>query len=469
MKSYEKDRKQITTSRKKVALICPTMWDDAELPGVLKTNDYEVIPYGTDVSERPDDFDAPRFIENAVTKLRGARLHGVFASDDYPGCILAAAIAQRLGLPGPDPAKILLCQHKYYSRLAQRGAVPEAVPPFAIVRADPSADLPLIPMPVFVKPVKSFFSILAQRADTPDELRRLAKAAGPHLNGFVKPFNALLQRYTDFSFSGSHLIVEAMLDGAQVTVECCMYRGEFMLVGITDSIMYPGTISFARFEYPSRLGEFVQRKMSSIAERCARAVGLDDCLLNVEMFYNAEEETIHIIEINPRMCPQFADMMEKVNGVNTYEIALSIASGVRPTTRRSGARYSAAVSSVLRLFEDQLVRRVPSQTELDDLYLRLPDARFKLLCRVGHRLSAEFQDGKSFRYAVLNMGGESRDDALARCEEALRGLTFVFDDQAAHHQFARQLSSADDEFTRLGPLAMDIEGWNPAPPLPPRT
>ncbi len=447
MNSSNKDKEEIAPCRK-VALICPTMWDDAELPGVLETTGYEVVPYGTDVSEHPDGFDALRFIDGAVATLRVAGLHGVVASDDYPGSILAAAIAQRLGLPGPGPEKVLLCQHKYYSRLAQRVAVPEAVPPFALVGADAGTGLSSIsiPMPVFVKPVKSFFSILAQRVDTPDELRLVAKAARPHLNGFVKPFNVLLERFTNFSFSGSHLIVEAVLDGAQVTVECCMYRGEFMLVGITDSVMYPGTISFARFEYPSSLGDAVQQKMSGIAERCARAIGLDNCLFNVEMFYNAIRETVHIIEINPRMCPQFADMMEKVNGVNTYEIALAIATGIRPTTKRKPARHSAAVSYVLRLFEDRLVRQLPGRTELDDLYRRFPDARLKLLCEVGRRLSAELQDGKSYRYAVLNMGGESRADAVIRCEEALRGLTFGFDDEAPPRS-ARVLSAADQALT----------------------
>ncbi|AJZ56387.1 ATP-grasp domain protein (plasmid) [Paraburkholderia fungorum] len=453
MNSCGKDEREIASGRKKVALICPTMWDDAELPGVLATTGYEVMPYGTDVSEHPDGFDALSFIDNAVAALRMAGLHGVMASDDYPGSILAAAIAQRLGLPGPGSGKVLLCQHKYYSRLAQRAAVPEAVPSFALVRGDGGAEQPQIPMPAFVKPVKSFFSILAQRVDTPDELRRLAKAARPHLHSFVKPFNVLLQRFTDFPVNGSHLIAERVLDGAQVTVECCMYRGEFMLVGITDSVMYPGTISFARFEYPSRLGETVQRKMSAIAGRCALAIGLDNCLFNVEMFYNEKAKTVHIIEINPRMCPQFADMMEKVNGVNTYEIALAIASGVRPVTTRKGARYRAAVSYVPRLFEDRLVRQVPDQTEIDDLLLRFPDARFKLLCAAGRRLSSELQDGKSYRYALLNMGGESRADAVVRCEVALRGLTFRFDDPV-QSQSARAISAANRELTEPDPTTM---------------
>lgn len=46
---------------------------------------------------------------------------------------------------------------------------------------------------------------------------------------------------------------------------------------------------------------------------------------------------------------------------------------------------------------------------------------------VGCRLSEEQQDGKSYCYAVLNLGGKSRADTLARCEEALRHLPFAFE------------------------------------------
>jgi len=62
---------------------------------------------------------------------------------------------------------------------------------------------------------------------------------------------------------------------------------------------------------------------------------------------------------------QFAELMEKVNVVNTYEIALSIAAGRRPAIRRRARerRYGAATSFALRLFKDQVVTRVPDEGE----------------------------------------------------------------------------------------------------------
>jgi biotin carboxylase len=411
-----------------ILFLCPTIWDEAELPRIVGAGRYRVLTYGTDVSEHPEDFDAIDFIDSAVRVVAGQDIDGVMASDDYPGSILAAAIAEKLNLPGPSPETLLLCHHKYYSRLAQRQAVPEAVPAFWLIdRKSIRAASTALRFPLFVKPVKSFFSLFAEQVANGDELRELAERADQHLLEFVKPFNQLFARYTTFPHDGSHLIAETPLHGQQVTFEGGIFHGEGNIIGITDSIMYPETISFQRFEYPSVLGPAIQDRMAELALRFMYSIGFDDGLFNIEMFHDSESDAIHIIEVNPRMCPQFADLMEKVNGVNTYEVALSIAAGIRPTLRRETCIYPAATSFVLRLFEDQVVTRVPNEEKLAAFAVRFPDARLKVLCREGHRLSEELQDGKSYRYAILNMGGQSRGAALARFEEALQHLPFGFE------------------------------------------
>ncbi len=101
-----------------VLLVCPTMWDECEIPHVAAGMRCRVLSYGTDVSEHPEDFDALGFIERAVSAVAGHDIDAVVASDDYPGSILAAVIARRLNLPGPDPGAVFRCQHKYYPKLS---------------------------------------------------------------------------------------------------------------------------------------------------------------------------------------------------------------------------------------------------------------------------------------------------------------------------------------------------------------
>lgn len=421
-----RDPKAMESEAIRVGLVCPTMWDEAELPGVMRAGRYRVCRYGSDASEDPGAFDAERFIEETAAAIGAAALDGVFASDDYPGSLAAAAIAERLDLPGPPLRSVLLCHHKYYGRLAQRAAVPEAVPAFALVRGEEGRAEAALGWPAFAKPVKSFFSLYAERVEGPDELRAVVARANGHLARFVQPLDRMLRRFPEWSVGAGHFLAEGLLRGRQCTLEGCMHRGEFRVVGVVDSILYPGTISFRRFEYPSALPEPVRERMAAIAERFVRSIGFDDGLFNAEMMYDEEADRVSIIEVNPRMCPQFADLMEKVNGVNTYEIALDVAAGRRPAVRRPHAPFAFAASLVPRLFEDRRVLRVPDRADIERLLARFPDARLKVLCRVGHRLSEELQDGKSFRYAVLNLGGADREDVLERYREAMDLLPFEF-------------------------------------------
>jgi biotin carboxylase len=143
-------------------------------------------------------------------------------------------------------------------------------------------------------------------------------------------------------------------------------------------------------------------------------MGFDNGMLNIEMMYDAATDRIGIIEINPRMASQFADLYEKVDGTNSYSVLLDIGAGVRPkVTQRQGAHRFAA-SFVLRSFEDRIVAAMPSDAVLADIARREPDIRVELLTSVGRRLSQEMHDGHSYRYGIVNLGGQSRAEAMAK-------------------------------------------------------
>ena len=94
-------------------------------------------------------------------------------------------------------------------------------------------------------------------------------------------------------------------------------------------------------------------RASTIRRRCPRAVqrahgrdraprdrarsGSSWTLWNIEMMYDAAADRVSIVEVNPRICGQFADLYQKVDGTNSYEIALALCTGARPRFAR-GAR-----------------------------------------------------------------------------------------------------------------------------------
>ena len=415
----------------RIVVLCATVRDRRELARLRRDGDvFAFHEYGTAaleslVSDQPDlrAIACPEAeIERIVESCGAFRPDGIVSTDDYPGSILASIVADRLGLPGVPPATSLLCQHKYHSRCAQRAAVPDATPAFELV------DWHSLPaecvFPVFVKPVKSFFSVGARRVDTPAAFpAALRKALLPR--SFFDPFERLLRRHSTLAMRG-HALVESLLAGRQCTVEGYVSGGTIRILGIVDSLMYPGTASFLRFDYPSRLPAEIQSRIRDIASRFVSTLDYGDGLFNIEMMYDAEADTIRIIEINPRMSSQFADLFEKVDGVNTYSILLDLATGRRSSAARQPGRHRRASSMALRSFENLRTHCVPGAADVAAVQAAYPDIRVEVLTRPGRTLGQELQDGHSYRYALINAGGSDDADLDACLRDCIAHLPFRF-------------------------------------------
>lgn len=57
------------------------------------------------------------------------------------------------------------------------------------------------------------------------------------------------------------------------------------------------------------------------------------------------------------------------------------------------------------------MRRTPSTTEVAAIARDYSDARIEVLAETGRRLSEQMQDGRSYRYAIINAGGSDHKDA----------------------------------------------------------
>jgi ATP-grasp domain-containing protein len=320
----------------------------------------------------------------------------------------------------------LMCQHKFCSRQVQAAAAPESAPPFTLIDVCGSANFPpQDSYPWFVKPVKSFFSVGAQRVDTPQQLAKIKKQwAGSA--AFFRPFEILFQRYTGQTLGTKYLLAEGLLCGLQSTLDGYVHAGRVHVMGVVDSIMFPNTIAFQRFEYPSSLPVPVQERMTAIAEKVMPALGFDNCQFNIEFIYNPAADSVHIVEINPRMSSQFADLFEKVDGTNSYSVLLDLALGRSPQVKRRQGKYPAAFSCVLRTFQNQRVLKLPSVDEIHKLQCEFPELRIEVLATEGQKLSQQMQDTCSYRYGLLNIGGRDREEILAVLEYCKRQLTFLF-------------------------------------------
>ncbi|MEZ4652088.1 MAG: ATP-grasp domain-containing protein [Candidatus Eisenbacteria bacterium] len=386
---------------------CRSRWGEA----------FEITFESPSDDDCPDTFAILEYIDEVAS--RADAMDGVFSSSDYPGATVAGAIANRRGLPGPAPEHVIGCSHKFYSRCTQQAVAPEATPWFGLV--DPKNPDPNLPFPVFLKPVKGAFSQLARRIASHEALLDFVRrpAATEFFAHYMRIFDQLVVGLTDFEHDGQFFIAEGVLAGDQTTVEGFIRDGEVKLLGIVDSILHPVTRSFVRFDYPSALPCEVQARMEQIASDVIRASGLEQSFFNIEMIHDPSSGSIHILEVNPRICGQFADLYEKVDGRNTYEIALELVTGQVPEVPRGAGLYPCAASVPLRTYRPVKVLATPDDARLRSLESAYPGLLLWLECEPGQVL-ADFErveDGQSCRYAVMNLGADSLDTLHARVRE----------------------------------------------------
>ena len=155
--------------------------------------------------------------------------------------------------------------------------------------------------------------------------------------------------------------MEELARGAEVTLEGYVHGGQVTVVGITDSLMYSGTNSFERFEYPSAVSAEREAELSEIARRLVPALGFDGGFFNME-FVVPTEGPATVIEVNGRIASQFAPLVQALHGRSTYDALFALATGRDPVWRAERPD-GVAVSYVRRSFTDTFVESVPESEE----------------------------------------------------------------------------------------------------------
>ncbi|MEK6246241.1 MAG: ATP-grasp domain-containing protein [Pseudomonadota bacterium] len=411
-------------------MIFPKEWDREEFSRGDYA-DYEFVYAGFDLFRFPSNarllsFDVRRFIEHLVRRWRG-RIDGVFSNNEYFGALIAAAVAERLGLPGTPPAVVITAQHKYYARLEQRRIAPEAVPAFSAFPFDVrDPDEIGLPFPLYIKPVRATFSVLVRRIADFAELRRHLTFSWLEeliIRRLVKPFNDLMPLHTGFTIDAHHLIAEEPLCGQEVNIDGYMRDGRVTFLGLCDAVMFPGTDhQFERFVYPSRVPHPVQERMRALAERLLSGMGYRHGFFNLEMFWDPATDRLMLIELNPRLASQLAGLYRRVDGINPHRMLLELCTGSAPQASHAPTGCSIAASLVSRRFDGRPLEREPQPSDLAGVRQRFPDAAVMLYLKRGQALAREMKWLGSYRYAVVNLGGASEEVLNRRYAEIQKML-----------------------------------------------
>jgi hypothetical protein len=378
-------------------MLCPQERDFRAVQSAGLDPGYRIRFAGSDL-DALDTFDP----DALLAEFESLPADGVVGTKDR-SALLAALVAERRGLPSPTPQALIRCQHKATSREIQERTTPGATPRFELLDGRP----PPFPPPWFVKPIIGRLSQEAQRVDDSATLAGIVET-GTYQDGYGRI--SALAGLPEEQVHG--FLVEQFVTGAEVTLEGYVFDGRVMVIGVTDSVKYPDTNSFERFEYPSALPPERLRELAAIAEQLLPAIGFDHGFFNVEFFVPGDRPA-WVIEVNGRIASQFAPLVQAVHGRSTYEALAKLACGEDPGWA-PGRANGVAISYALRAFEDAEVVSVPEA-----------NGDLEVLVRPGLRLSEQgTNDPESYRLAIFSEWGETREEALARCRARAAALPF---------------------------------------------
>jgi hypothetical protein len=439
---------------------------DASASQALAQQGFAFDERGFDLFSFPSNAHLPFFnIERWVGKLaKQAKAKGwtaVMSQHEQFGALAAALLAEKMGWPGTPVGAVLACQHKLYARQVLQQVAPDANVEAQRLPCAYGEDIPAgLQYPLFVKPVKAAFSVLAQMVHSRSELQAMTRFAPYELwiiKHLVRPFEAVCAKRLPQAGTAHSMMLETSVKagrGAQYSLDGIVFQGQARALGVVDSIMYPGTQAFMRFDYPSRLPGTAQAQALEVARRFLSAVGFTHGFFNMEFFYDAQTHELQVIEFNPRMASQFADLYARVDGKNLYAMALELAHGKDPwALPQSAPTADVASSFVYRVFDvraphlPQSIPLMPTAEAAAQLKRSFPDHLFLQFPKAGHSLSRDFKWLGSYRYGILHLGGRDAADLAARCQRASELLTWPC-------PYADKLG---ESMTRL-PLDSQLEG-----------
>jgi hypothetical protein len=383
-----------------------------------------------------DHIDMPELLEECVQQLEDfdGSIDAIIGYWDFPVSTMVPILCERFGLPGAPLSAVVKCEHKYWSRLEQQRVI-EEYPRFGIIDLDGPDRLPDgMSFPAWVKPVKSVSSFLAFHVADEDELAEALAEIRDGIDLMGYPFDWVLQRIDlspEIAEVGARAcLAEETIGGRQVTVEGFSHAGEPHVYGIVESVPYPHTASFLRYQYPADLPERTVERLARASTRVIAQIGLDSSTFNIEFFCDMDNDAINLLEVNPRHSQSHARLFEYVDAMANHEFMLRMGLGQSPHRLTKGdGEYEIAAKWFLRRFEDGQVRRSPTPEEVRAVEDEIDGIAVHIVAQAGDRLSElTQQDSYSYELARIEVGGRDESDLIDKYERCAERLPFEFDE-----------------------------------------
>ena len=227
---------------------------------------------------------------DAVLAGSAGPIDGVLAVGDRPA-VLAAHVAEALGIPGHPPAAAEASRNKLQARRAFAAAgLP--TPPFHVMSIESAAPVPAVAFPAVVKPLMLSGSRGVMRVDGE---RGLAEAI-ERLGRLLRSPDVALER----DEAHASVLIESFIPGREYAVEGLLTGGTLQVLAIFDK---PDPLDGPFFEEtiyltPSGAAPAVAESIVDAVTRAAGALGLRHGAVHAECRVNASG--VYVLEVAAR-------------------------------------------------------------------------------------------------------------------------------------------------------------------------
>lgn len=264
----------------------------------------------------------------AVEHVGRRRVRGIISVDDK-GAEAAAGAAEALGLAGPDPKSVAVCQDKFLTRRVLLEAGVENVP-FALARSGGEAAnaTRAIGAPVVVKPRTASGSYGVKVCRSPKDARLHYEMLAGHMG--------------DVQDEG--VVVEAFIEGPQFSV----FTFDGRAVAVSRIHVSPPPYSLiVGSDCPPAESALTRKNLAIRGEEIINAVGLSRGPGFAE--FRLAEATPRLIEINPRVVAGMQhEVIRLATGVDLVETAIRFACGMSYDPFANGHGRASALRWLVR-------------------------------------------------------------------------------------------------------------------------
>jgi len=417
------------TDHKKILFLCDASDIDVVDESFAEDREYHLT---IESFEKILRFGIQAYLKETIERIQqNPDLYDGIVGTHDSSAIIAAIIAQETGKRFASVEAIINCQNKYLCRRIQKEVVPEHSPGYAIA-LDYLRNPSRLETPFFIKPARSNISFGTHKIERPEELETYITRESIDIARYNQYYLDALSRKPSYHnamniATCNSFLCEGLINGTQVTVDGYIYDGDIAFFGITKANYYPGTNSFFYHSFPHEFPPELNEKIHDALVRMIPALGIDNSFFNVELRADEANHTFKIVEVNSRIAFQFAKTIEAVRGFDPLRMLCDVAVDKKPDlTPKRNRLFQYCYNFELHHFTDARILQTPIQTAYDEIRLKYPEVYVRNLIYENLNLSDFKHNPESFRYAVVDVPGDSHEKIMEKYEAVVSLLGYKF-------------------------------------------